>query len=308
MPQSRLTPGSLWIIGTLVLIDAMILSLTGMRIVWRPVLGVVTGAVLLDILGRVYAGPRDAPRLTLFARLGMRIVLFSAAAETLNMLLCTFVKLPFWDSRFAAADAALGLNWIDFAGWVSAHPVLHGLLSFAYLGLGPELIVLVSLLALMGDASAAIMLWRLFAVTALATIFLATLLPAIGPLVWFSRPGALSVPYVQQYLGLRGGELRTINLVTAQGLITFPSFHACVAMICMWVSRSLGGMLRGLIYVFNMLVIASTPPIGGHYFIDILGGGMIAGGAIFALEFDMIGFCRLRVPSFGPRPPESQRL
>ena len=82
MPQDKLTRIAFWIIGGLVLVDTTILALTGIRLARRALLGVVMGAILLDILGRVYAGPRDAPRLALCARLGMRIVLFSAAAET----------------------------------------------------------------------------------------------------------------------------------------------------------------------------------------------------------------------------------
>lgn len=285
LSQTRLTHIAVWVIGVLALADAMIFASTGLRLIWHPLLGILIGAMLLGVVGWVYAGPRAVPRLALFAQLGLRLILLTATAETLNMLLDAQVKLPLWDSRFAAADAAMGLNWADLASWVSAHPLMNAAFNISYAALGPEFIILISLLALTGRSTAAISFWRLFAVTALGTVFLGVLLPAAGPFVWFHEPGAMSVPYVRQYAALRSGEMRNIDLSSAQGLVSFPSFHACLAVLCMRASRAFGGALSWLLYGLNVLIIAAAPTVGGHYFVDILGGIALAFGAILVMEF-----------------------
>jgi hypothetical protein len=284
MRHAQLTYGGFWIIAALGLADASLFAVTGMSLVWAPAFHIGMAALALGVLGWVYSGPRNVPRLGLLARLGLRLILFTAAAEMLNILLDSWLRLPLWDSRFAAADATLGFHWPALDGWVLAHPPVHAVFSVVYLLLGPEFIALILLLSLTGREAAAVRLWRLFAVTALATILLGVLLPATGPFAWFHPPGGLAVPYVAQYAALRDGALRTINLATAEGLISFPSFHACLALLCMQAARALPGPARWPFLALNLVIILASPSAGGHYLIDILGGLIVASLAMRALS------------------------
>jgi len=38
--------------------------------------------------------------------------------------------------------------------------------------------------------------------------------------------------------------------------------------------------LRWCVFVLNILMVAGTPVDGGHYFIDLVGGAIVAGAAI----------------------------
>ena len=88
---------------------------------------------------------------------------------------------------------------------------------------------------------------------------------------------------------LRSGQHTLISEL--EGLITFPSFHAVWAFLFMWGFFPIKQFRFGAIFL-NLLVIASTPIQGAHYFIDVVGGLIIAVVAIWAAT-------RLTRPQFG---------
>ena len=65
------------------------------------------------------------------------------------------------------------------------------------------------------------------------------------------------------------------------GIVTFPSFHAASAALyawALWPSR----LLRPIVVLANGAMLAATPIVGGHYFIDVIAGVAIAALAIVA--------------------------
>src|SRR5262249_39080816 len=80
---------------------------------------------------------------------------------------------------------------------------------------------------------------------------------------------------------LRAGTMRSISLNHLEGLVSFPSFHTAPALILMWT-------LSSVRYVgwagaaLNLALIAATPTVGAHYFMDIVGGVVVALAAIAA--------------------------
>src|SRR5699024_1918630 len=74
---------------------------------------------------------------------------------------------------------------------------------------------------------------------------------------------------------LRNAEVFVIGTHKLEGLITFPSFHTVWAMLVAYMWRGTGPIFPLMIF-YAALVIASTPLVGGHYFIDIAAGAIIA--------------------------------
>jgi hypothetical protein len=80
---------------------------------------------------------------------------------------------------------------------------------------------------------------------------------------------------------LRAGTMRSIALNQLEGLISFPSFHTAAALIFIWT-------LHAVRYVgwagipLNLALIVATPTVGAHYFIDVVGGIVVAFAAIAA--------------------------
>lgn len=69
------------------------------------------------------------------------------------------------------------------------------------------------------------------------------------------------------------------GLVSRKGLITFPSFQIVWALLFMWAFHPIKQLRFGAI-VLNLLVSAAMPVVGAHYFIDLVGGTIVAAIAI----------------------------
>jgi hypothetical protein len=266
------SPDVVWIF-VLLLADAGLLGVTDFRPVWRPEILILLAAAGLAAISLVYARLREAPRLAGLAGTGCKLVLFTDAATVLDYILTGIVKLPLWDARFAAADRAMGLDWLGMYQWVTAHRAAFAVGNFVYFALGPEFLVLLLWLDLSGRHGRPVVLWRRFVVAASVTVVVGLVVPAVGAFVFFDLPVAKVTDYVAQMAALRDGALRVIDLGDVQGLVVFPSFHAALAVICAAVAQ---GRWIVPVWGFNLLIVAASPAIGGHYFVDILAGILLA--------------------------------
>ena len=100
---------------------------------------------------------------------------------------------------------------------------------------------------------------------------------------------------------LRSGTLGPVRLDDLDGLITFPSFHATAVLLFTWAVWPLG-RLRWAALALNLLVIATVPIDGAHYFVDVLGGaGVTALSLVTARRLYRSGPSFL-VPMLRPAP------
>ena len=254
--------------------DVSLLSETSFRLEASAELRILAGSIVLAVVF-VYCCWRRIPRLAHLARIGLALVLFSNAAELLSFILTGMLPLPRWDDALATADHALGLNWQDMYQWLTRHPAIEASAREVYNSLGPELLILLIALELLGHHNQArsFLLW--FMVSAIATVGIGILFPAAGAFVYYHLPVAATTGYVSQWADLRNGTLQTFNPFDAQGLVVFPSFHATLAVLCAHAARPLR-IVKYPLLALNLLIILSSPAMGGHYFIDIFAGIILA--------------------------------
>jgi hypothetical protein len=264
------------------LLDGLLLCAGTMRLVWRPEIFILLSALGLAVIELVYTRYRHAPRLAKLAQLGYSLILFTNVAAVGNVLADGLAPLPLWDHRLNAADRALGLDWPALYHSFTAHPALYNLSTVIYGTLSAELVCLLILLELSGRHRQALTLRYGFYLCGLITIGLGVLMPAAGPFAFYDLPIAKQTAYVVQFAALRDGTLRTIDLANVQGLISFPSFHATLAVLCAHAARAVRGLLWPAI-LLNTLIIGTAPVIGGHYFVDIFAGMVLAVSVIAAL-------------------------
>jgi membrane-associated phospholipid phosphatase len=85
--------------------------------------------------------------------------------------------------------------------------------------------------------------------------------------------------YIPALEALRAGTLDTLVWNKLEGIIQFPSFHAALAVIFTYAARHRWWTLIPFA-ALNALMLAATPPIGGHYLVDTLAGLAVAVVAI----------------------------
>lgn len=270
------------VIASLFLVDALLLLTSDFRLVWRSECGILVSAFILTSIAQFYSRFRHAPRLANMAETGCLLILFTNAAVVFNYIMAGILPLPLWDASFDVADKAFGLDWMSLFRWVAAHPAIYTGSNIVYFALAPELIFLLLLLEGLGRRGQATELRRCFVASALITIFFGILMPAAGPFVFYHLPIAQTTAYVAQEAALRNGALRLIDLANAEGLVAFPSFHAALAILCAYAARSLK-YLTVPVLLLNILIVISSPVIGGHYYVDIF-AGLILAAAVIAVE------------------------
>jgi membrane-associated phospholipid phosphatase len=121
-----------------------------------------------------------------------------------------------------------------------------------------------------------------FILAALITIAISAVLPAVGAWPYYGLTAADSphiTPAVSTswpvFYGLRDGTFRTLVAIGSEGIISFPSLHAGLAVIlviAVWPIPVLGWLTLAL----NLAMLAATPIDGSHYFCDVLAGIAVA--------------------------------
>ena len=127
-----------------------------------------------------------------------------------------------------------------------------------------------------------------FLLATLGSIAISALLPAVGAWPYYELTAADSVhvlPTVSTswpvFHGLRDGTWRALIAVGAEGIITFPSLHAALAVI---VAAALWPLvrLRWVFVALNAAMLIATPIDGSHYFVDVLAGVALAAVCMIA--------------------------
>lgn len=196
---------------------------------------------------------------------------------------------PEIDATLYAIDRALGLDWFALAAWLAQHPTLDLILGIAYASLLPQIIIVIVLLSRKDHKNDLNIFLSAYAMTLLGSAVIGALFPAHAMCRWSDSVAATypemldraACAFLPVYDGLRNGTLTEIDVIHIDGLITFPSFHTTAAILLAWAVRKLP-VIGPCFAVLNLLMIAATPTFGGHYFIDIAAGALMAIAAILA--------------------------
>ena len=82
-------------------------------------------------------------------------------------------------------------------------------------------------------------------------------------------------------MGCATAAFRALVAVGSEGIISFPSLHAALAVIVIVALWPIP-VLRWVILALNTLMLAATPIDGSHYFIDVIAGIAIAALSVLA--------------------------
>jgi membrane-associated phospholipid phosphatase len=281
---------ALWVcLGLVALADMLAMAAGGFRLVGYGACSIAAVSAGAWGLGYFYSTVRPDERLAALGFAAAYLILFTFSAGTLSYV-GTSLDRPLLDAAFARADAALGLDWMATLAFTDARPLFGTALRLAYQSSLLQIVLVVLVLALTGQLVRLRLFLALFTATGLVTIVTSVLFPAAGAFVFHNPPAELrdvvghdaGIWHIVHFEALRSGAMRTIDPSAIEGLITFPSFHTALAVVTVWAlwrTRLLALPALAL----NIAVVASTVPVGGHYFVDVMAGGFIAASCIVAL-------------------------
>lgn len=215
-----------------------------------------------------------------------QILLFSAVGSILSYLLAREGG-ALQDDLLTRWDRSLGFDWLAYVQWVDGFAPLVLLFKLAYASLVPQIILIVIVQGFSGRIG-------LMRQTILAAMLCGTITILLSPL-WPAESNFVHLnlkitdfrnidPYagyihLAHFEALRNGSLTHLSLKDAQGIITFPSYHAGLAMVTLW-SFWKTPWIRWPGIAVALLTIAATPVDGGHYLVDVIAGCAIATASI----------------------------
>jgi len=188
------------------------------------------------------------------------ILIFSYLVATLNQ--------PLVDSSLIAVDHFFGIRVSEIDFWFRDHVwwdwIFTGIYN-CYLYQAVFIIVCFSYLGKVFELQRFLMQ---FMIAILITIIISAFFPALGPYEWdhYAPREVLGVA-LQHMVELRQN---IMNMDKITGIVTFPSFHAVMALLYAYLFRNERKVILIPILVLNALIIFSCIPIGEHYFVDIL--------------------------------------
>src|SRR5665213_662197 len=223
-------------------------------------------------------------RLWCFMLLELWITYTTHCLSLLAPMLFAF-NFPAVDHTLAVADHALGFEWNTYAHLMFDHKWTNMIFSTAYSKLTFVGLILTPFIAILrNDRIRIIQICYLMVATVIACITIAGLLPAYPTTEQIADASILhaielsdnhSLARVSAQLHeLRDGAYVVFDMHTAEGLVTFPSFHCCMALIIAYCNRGLG-LFSWLAYLAGIAIIAATPSYGGHYLVDLIGGASV---------------------------------
>jgi len=259
---------------------------TGTYVAVGPLLTMASVILMLFGLHVVYTWFRPDPFIGPVAG-GLATMTWAGTIAGMTALAALRTHAPLIDASLARADAALGVDTAAVVAWVAFHPLIGLLLDVAYLSTVP---LLFAIFVFLGLTRRQHQMWELcfaFTGSAILCAFASAFVPAIGTFVQHQIPPdilTLLPPgagryYLPTFEAYRSGALSIVDLRDLEGVVQFPSFHAAMALMIAFACRSLP-RLSGLATGWSSLILISTIPIGGHYFVDILAGAAV--WAIFA--------------------------
>jgi membrane-associated phospholipid phosphatase len=272
-------------IAAILLVDLAWLAFSQVSVAPLSLAGPVLAGAGLAAAAHFYRVRRGEARLADVLDVVGQMVAFMAAAALLSYLVAS-LALPQQDALFYALDRALGLDWMAYLKFVDARPALGLAFSLAYASFIPQVLVLLIGLGFSGRGHAARVMLLAMMIAGLVTIAISALMPAMAmfvhlgltPADYPNLTPAASFVHVADIAALRSGEPVLIDLSKAEGIITFPSYHAALGLL-MLLAGLAHPWLRWPFLTVNLTMIAATPIDGGHYFVDVLAGLAIAAAA-----------------------------
>lgn len=282
----------IWIVIAMAAGTVLMSSVFGtFKIEWASFAKPALVEMLLLSASWFYLAIRKDALLALALISAVQIIAFASVAAPLSYVAAS-PAFPLWDAKLAALDNHLGLDWTAWLAAMNAAPFLHTIMAAAYTSFAVQTTAVVIVLAITKHALRLRVFILSFMLVTLVTIGISMVMPAQG--VWgYLHLSMLDSPTIAPitrdlplpvFFGLRDGTVRYLVAEGAEGIISFPSLHAALALLFifgLWPVR----YISWFSLLLNVAMIAATPVDGSHYFSDVIAGLFIAALSWIAVTY-----------------------
>jgi membrane-associated phospholipid phosphatase len=219
------------------------------------------------------------------------IGLFLTIPVLISTYLAASLDQPLTDGLLIHADTALGFNWPAFIRTIDAHPVLSHILGIAYSSFSVQLALLPLILGVTARYERIYVMIMSYGVICYLSSLVSVWFPALGTFtVYGVSQGQLhninavyGFHFLHDFNLVREQPTFELSLASASGIVTFPSVHAAVALLCAWAAWDLK-YARYIFVIWNILMAVSAISNANHYLVDIIAGATVAVVSIFGVK------------------------
>ena len=270
--------------GLTALIDVVWMTAAGHSFAWASAAPLAATSGGLFALAWYYGRLRREAKIAAATFWTALLLAFSGFGAVASYLFAT-LNFPLKDAWFAAFDRALGLDWVALTHVVLGQGWLGGVATALYMSSLPLIALAIVWLGLRGHRRRLELFVTALIVSCLLVIALSAPLAAVGPYYHYGidpqvyqafAPVTLSdhLP-LRHLLALREGRVDVLSLQTIQGIVVMPSFHTVISVLLILATRGVRWLAWPMLAV-NVLILATIPFEGNHYFADMAAGAALA--------------------------------
>ncbi|MGX8008057.1 phosphatase PAP2 family protein [Mesorhizobium sp. ORM8.1] len=220
--------------------------------------------------------------------------------------LAASLNRPLMDEALVWTDAAIGFNWLTFIGFVDSWPALAHSLNNAYSTFLVQLFLLPLILGATGRYERCYTMVLSYAVICYVSSIVSIWFPALGTYAVYGVQqdqlhninAHFGFYFLDHFNAVRSEAQFVLSPLTAKGIITFPSVHAAVALLCAWAAWDLRLPARLFFLALNILMAVAAITHGNHYLVDVIAGLAIAAISILGVTATVSVLSRLIWPSW----------
>ena len=224
-------------------------------------------------------------------------------------------NMPLADEAMSRLDQLTGFNWVWLQRWVAGDADRAHVSYLIYRYSIVQVAIAVFSLAAIRDITRLNTYFTGLLIATIVMVVLSALFPALSAYPFYGvtkqEMGHIltHIPlssHLHDVLALRNGTLRHLD-IEWDGIITFPSYHAIVALTAGWASWRVR-FIGPLNAVFTVLVLIVTLPIGSHYLMDLVGAAAVCAVSLaYAARIEGRRFIQpeetaVTVPTFDDEP------
>lgn len=269
------------LIGIMALTALIALKITDLAVIWTSNLALPASVAVLFGLCVYFRYCRPRPQIEQMCETAAQMLVLLILGILLSYA-GTAANFPLRDAELYRADLTMGLSHTAYLSYFEARPWLEHIIGATYVTLVPQLALLPLLLTACGRTNQAHRFLFALGIALSLTNLIAVFVPSVSTFYYLDvTPAQIAkMPAEMKSLlvtieGLRSDAIQTIRLDNLEGLVTFPSFHTAGGLLLAWAALSIP-YFRWCGVALNAALIVSTPLVGGHYFIDLFGGAIVA--------------------------------